>query len=219
MIRSVPASPDNPIRGWPRAATENAMAKAHKVNGAAGFPRELKLPDGRKVIVRLMDSEDRAAILAFARSLPIDDLLFLRTDITESSVVDEWISNVEKGNTASVVAEADGQVVGYASVHSEQARWTRRVGEIRLQVGPAYRGIGLGRHLAAEIFRLGQMRGLKKMAAMMTPDQAGARAAFEKLGFQVEALLQDWVVDREGRPRDLIIMSHDLEGLSDQISA
>ena len=195
------------------------MAKAHKVNGAAGFPRELKLPDGRKVIVRLMDSEDRAAILAFARSLPIDDLLFLRTDITESSVVDEWISNVEKGNTASVVAEADGQVVGYASVHSEQARWTRRVGEIRLQVGPAYRGIGLGRHLAAEIFRLGQMRGLKKMAAMMTPDQAGARAAFEKLGFQVEALLQDWVVDREGRPRDLIIMSHDLEGLSDQISA
>ena len=31
--------------------------------------------------------------------------------------------------------------------------------------------------------------------------------------------LQDWVVDRDGRPRDLIIMSHDLEGLSDQINA
>jgi hypothetical protein len=31
--------------------------------------------------------------------------------------------------------------------------------------------------------------------------------------------LQDWVVDRDGRPRDLLIMSHDLEGLSDHISA
>jgi RimJ/RimL family protein N-acetyltransferase len=57
------------------------------------------------------------------------------------------------------------------------------------------------------------------MAAMMTPDQTGARAAFEKLGFQVEALLQDWVVDRDGRPRDLLIMSHDLEGLSAQLNA
>jgi hypothetical protein len=31
--------------------------------------------------------------------------------------------------------------------------------------------------------------------------------------------LQDWVVDRDGRPRDLLIMSHDLEGLSDHVSA
>jgi L-amino acid N-acyltransferase YncA len=195
------------------------MAKAHKVNGTSGFPKELKLPNGRSVIVRLMETGDAAGILAFARSLPPNDLLFLRTDITEAANVDEWIRNVEKGDTASVIAEADGQIVGYASVHSDQARWTRRVGEIRVQVGPSFRGAGLGRHLAAEIFRLGQIRGLKKMAAMMTPDQAGARAAFEKLGFQVEALLQDWVVDRDGRPRDLIIMSHDLEGLSDQINA
>ena len=48
----------------------------------------------------------------------------------------------------------------------------------------------------------------------MTPDQTGARAAFEKLGFQVEALLQDWVEDRSGRPRDLLIMSYNLERLN-----
>jgi L-amino acid N-acyltransferase YncA len=195
------------------------MAKANKANGTRGFPKEIKLPNGAAIMLRLMEVGDKDKILAFARSLPQDDLLFLRTDITESASVEEWIRNVESGDTATVIAEADGQLVGYASVHSDQARWTRRVGEIRVQVGAKFRGVGLGRHLASEIFRLGQMRGLKKMAAMMTPDQAGARAAFEKLGFQVEALLQDWVVDRDGRPRDLLIMSHDLEGLSDHISA
>ncbi len=194
------------------------MAKAHMSNGTADFPKELKLPDGRRVVVRLIEAGDKAKILAFARSLPHDDLLFLRTDITESEVVEDWLNNVEKGNTATVIAETAGHVIGYGSVHSDQARWTRRVGEIRVQVAPAYRGSGLGRHLAAEIFKIGQSRGLKKMAAMMTPDQAGARAAFDKLGFQVEALLQDWVMDRDGHPRDLLIMSHDLEGLSDQIS-
>jgi L-amino acid N-acyltransferase YncA len=201
------------------ATTENLMAKANRASGAHGFPKDFTLPNGLAITLRLMEPGDRDEILAFARSLPQDDLLFLRTDITEPASVDEWIRNVEAGDTATVVAEAGGRMVGYASVHSDQARWTRRVGEIRVQIGAAVRGVGLGRHLAAEIFRLGQTRGLKKMAAMMTPDQASARAAFEKLGFQVEALLQDWVVDRNGRPRDLLIMSHDLEGLTDQISA
>jgi len=42
---------------------------------------------------------------------------------------------------------------------------------------------------------------------MMTPDQTSARVSFEELGFRVEATLQDWVVDREGGSRDLMIMS------------
>jgi L-amino acid N-acyltransferase YncA len=186
---------------------------------SSGYARELKLSDGRRVSLRLMEAADKQEILSFAQSLPPDDLLFLRTDITEPALVNEWIGNLEKGATVTVLAEVDGELAGYASLHLEQARWTRRVGELRVQVGVRYRGVGLGRQLAAQIFRLGQERGLKKMAAMMTPDQAGARTAFEKLGFSVEALLQDWVVDRKGRPRDLLIMSHDLEGLSDHVTA
>ncbi|MBV8772887.1 MAG: GNAT family N-acetyltransferase, partial [Deltaproteobacteria bacterium] len=58
-----------------------------------------------------------------------------------------------------------------------------------------------------EIFRLSQDLGLKKMAAMMTPEQSSARATFEELGFRIEARLQDWVVDRDGNSRDLVIMS------------
>jgi L-amino acid N-acyltransferase YncA len=180
------------------------------------YPHELRLPDGRPVSLRLMGPADKDVILRFARALPEDDLLFLRTDITEPAVVDEWMRNVENGESVTVLAEISGQLAGYAALHTEQARWTRRVGEIRVQVGASYRGVGLGRALATEIFQLGQARGIKKMAAKMTPDQTGARAAFEKLGFQVEALLQDWVVDRDGRPRDLLIMSHDLKGLTSQ---
>lgn len=194
------------------------MAK-QEAGESSGYARELKLSDGRRVSLRLMEAADKQKVLRFAQSLPLDDLLFLRTDITEPALVDEWMRNLEKGATVTVLAEVDAELAGYASLHLDQARWTRRVGEIRLQVGVPYRGVGLGKQLAAQIFRLGQARGLKKMAAMMTPDQAGARAAFEKIGFSVEALLQDWVVDRKGRPRDLLIMSHDLEGLSDHVTA
>jgi L-amino acid N-acyltransferase YncA len=195
---------------------ESKLETGPAPNAGASFPRKTTLPDGRELTLRLMRAADRDQALSFARALPPDDLLFLRTDITEPVIVDEWIADLERGNSITVLAEAGTELAGYATLHLEQARWTRRVGEIRVQVAPAFRGRGLGRRLTTEIFHLGQSRGIKKMAAMMTPDQTGARAAFERLGFQVEALLQDWVVDRAGRPRDLLIMSYDLEGLSDQ---
>ena len=100
-----------------------------------------------------------------------------------------------------------GDIAGYASLHSDQAQWTRRVGEVRVQVGSDCRGLGLGKRLVGKIFRLSQDLGLNKMAAMMTPEQTSARAAFTELGFRVEATLQDWVVDRGGKSRDLLIMS------------
>jgi L-amino acid N-acyltransferase YncA len=187
------------------------LKSAAAQNQGATYPKQLTLPDGQQLMLRLMHEADRDQVLSFARSLPPDDLLFLRTDITEPAIVDEWIVALRRGNTITVLAEAAGDLAGYASLHLEQARWTRRVGEIRVQVAPAFRGRGLGRQLTTEIFQLGQARRLKKIAAMMTPDQTGAHAAFEKLGFQVEALLQDWVVDSSGRARDLLMMSYDLE--------
>lgn len=181
------------------------------------YPKRIRLPDGQQITLRLMGAADRDRVLRFACLLPPDDLLFLRTDITEPAIVDAWVAALQAGTTVTVLADAGQELAGYASLHLEQARWTRRVGEIRVQVEPAFRGLGLGRRLTTEIFKLGQARGLKKMAAMMTPDQTGAHAAFEKLGFQVEALLQDWVEDRSGRPRDLLVMSYDLKRLIGQL--
>jgi len=42
-------------------------------------------------------------------------------------------------------------------------------------------------------------------------------AAFRRLGFKPEALLADYVEERNGRSRDLMIMSYDLDGLTDRM--
>jgi hypothetical protein len=64
----------------------------------------------------------------------------------------------------------------------------------------------LGCRRILKIFHLGQLRGIKTMAAMMTPDQTDAGAACKTLGVQVAALLPDWVVDRAGHARGLLFM-------------
>ncbi|MGH7923228.1 MAG: GNAT family N-acetyltransferase [Candidatus Binatus sp.] len=183
------------------------------------YPIQLKLRDGHSATIRVMTPEDGDKITEFAKGLPADDLLFLRTDITDRHVVKQWVDNIKNGHTITLLAEVDGDLAAYASVHLEQARWTRRVGEIRIITSSRYRGAGLGRRLAAEVFELARSLGLKKITAQMTTEQTAARSAFEHLGFQVEAMLSDWVEDRSGRSRDLLIMTYDVAGFSDHVVA
>jgi len=181
------------------------------------YPRELKLPDGDEVSINLFTRDDKDAVLAFARSLPEEDLLFLRVDLTQEDVVDDWIANVESNNSTTIVAYSGDNLVGYATVHRSPARWTRRVGEIRVNVAASHRGKGLGRNLTAQIFDISRGLKLRKLMANMTTDQHSAQAAFRRLGFVPEALLADYVEDRNGVSRDLVIMSYDVDGLTGQM--
>lgn len=192
---------------------------ANSTTNSGSYPIKVKLRDGREATIRMMEPSDADTILNFAAKLPADDLLFLRTDITDREVIKAWVDNLKKGNTVTLLAEVDGTLAAYASVHIDSARWTRRVGEIRVLSSPRARGLGLGRRLTQEIFQVAKSLGLKKLTAQMTPDQSSARSAFERLGFQVEAILTDWVEDRQGHPRDLLIMTHDIAGFSDHIHA
>ena len=179
--------------------------------------RTRKLRNGAEITLREMDANDATAMLAFAKSLPNEDVLFLRSDITTPEGIAYWVANLENGTTTSLVAVAAGTIVGYASLHRNPARWTRRVGEIRVNIAHGFRAQGLGRLLVNAIFDRARSLGLRKLSANMTVDQPGARAVFRRLGFQVEAILADWVEDSDGNPRDLLIMAYDLDGLTDMV--
>jgi RimJ/RimL family protein N-acetyltransferase len=161
-----------------------------------------------------MKPTDKAEVLAFARALPEEDLMFLRTDITQESTVANWMSYIKSGRTISIVAEVDGEMAGYSSIHINEAGWTRHVGEMRVLVGRNHRGLGLGKRLTNEAFALAKDLGLRKVTAQMSTDQRSARQVFEHLGFRPEALLADHVMTRDGQTRDLLIMSHDVAGFS-----
>ena len=178
----------------------------------APFPQQVSLDNGREFELRPATQADKDAILDFARGLHEKDLLFLRVDITQPAVVTNWLNNVTVGETVSILAMDGDNVAGYATVDRNSARWTRRVGEIRVNVAPDLRSHGLGRHLIAKIFDVARLLGLKKLVANMTPDQTGAQTAFTHLGFRTEALLTDFVEDRKGDVHDLIYMSYDIDG-------
>jgi L-amino acid N-acyltransferase YncA len=194
------------------------MSANEKAEVSRNYPRTLSLKDGA-VTLRCLTPNDRDAALTFARGLPAHDLLFLRRDINRPEVIDLWLDGVARGRIISVVAEREGAVQGYAIVDRGELSWSPHVAELRVLVGATMRGKGLGQILTQEAFAIALGLGIEKIIAQMTVDQLGARAVFEGMGFQPEALLRDHVKDREGRKHDLLILSHDVAKFQAQMEA
>ena len=183
---------------------------AHMERVQQRFPRPAPLRGGRELTLRLMEDSHRDSYLAFARTLPQDDLLYLRWDMTDERVVDHWLQDIRLQRMLTVLAWDGDTIVGEASLTHSETDWTRHLGDVRMIVSPSARGEGLGRYLAEELFVAAEIIGLARLTAQMTNDQEVAQAVFTGLGFEPVAVLPGHVITRDGEQRDMVIMAHDL---------
>lgn len=183
-----------------------------------GYPRKVTLEDGA-LTLREMRGADEKDVLDFARSLPTHDLLYVRRDISNPKVVAAWVEAIRAGTIWTVLALRGEEIVGCAALVRDPLSWSPHVGELRVLVSPDVRARGLGRVLIQEAFRKALRLDLKKLVAQMTVDQKAAIAIFEELGFKGEALLRDYVKDRNGVTHDIVMLCHDVERAAGQLSA
>ena len=171
----------------------------------AHYPREVTLADDHPIQLQLMGERDVDAVLAFARTLPPNDLMYLKVNITERPVVQNWVDSIKAGRTLTVLATSAEQVLGEATLLHNATSWTRHLGEIRIQISPVARRRGLARLLTNEVDSIAKQLGLQLLTARMTLDQLAAQAVFRRLGFQREAVLWDYVITPDGRTRNVLV--------------
>jgi ribosomal protein S18 acetylase RimI-like enzyme len=182
------------------------------------YPRTVTV-DAGSIEIRPMTQADEAAVLDFARSLPVHDLLFLPRNISEPKVLAAWVKEIERGAIISLLAINGGKVVGCGTIVRDAHSWSPHVGEIRNVVAPEVRGLGVGRTLTQEIFALALEMGLEKLVVQMTVDQVSAIALFEGMGFRGEALLREHVRDRDGNKHDIVVLGHNVAQVRAQLEA
>lgn len=128
-------------------------------------------------VVRPYASDDQAAVIALWQACeltrPQNDPA---KDITRKLRVNpEWF----------LVAEADGSVIGAVMAGYEGHRgWINY-----LAVNPSYRRRGLGRTLMLEAERRLKAAGCPKINLQVRPENRGAVAFYERLGFAVEGAI------------------------------
>ncbi|MBI2761872.1 MAG: GNAT family N-acetyltransferase [Chloroflexi bacterium] len=176
---------------------------------APAVPREVEV-GGEPMHLRRMSRGDADRMHAFFLGLPSADLLFLRRDVTDGREIDNWVAEIERGETVTLIAETEGTVMGEATLHLTGVPWTRHVGIVRVFTAKVQRGRGLGRLLLEELCQLAPSLGIEKLVAEMTVEQTAAQRLTADLGFVEQARLPGYVKDRQGRRHDLVIMVNEV---------
>jgi RimJ/RimL family protein N-acetyltransferase len=170
------------------------------------YHKEGILKDGSRVILRPMVKEDRDKLLEFFNRVDDRDLMFLRNDVRDPATIDDWVNHIDYHNVFPLIAEADGRIVGDATLHMRKVGWKRHLGNVRIVIAKDYQGKGLGTLLVNELIDLAAEFGLEKLIAEIHLLAHAALTTFKKAGFSAKAVFEDLVEDPSGQKGDLVVM-------------
>ena len=178
----------------------------------AAYQKEGVLKDGTRVILRPLAKEDREKLLDFFRRVNEQDLMFLRSDVRDPAVIEDWVSHIDYRRVYPLLAEVEGRIVGDATLHMRKVGWKRHLGNVRVVVADDFQNRGLGTLLVNEIVELAAEFGLEKLVAELNLQSQSALALFKRAGFSVKAVFEDLVQDQAGNRGDLVVMVCDVQG-------
>lgn len=181
--------------------------------------KKYQLRDGTEVIIRKLGEDDVDRSLTFFRSLPAEDRIYLRNDVTRREVVEERIRLMVSGRVERLVAIVGDEIVADGSLETEGYTWKAHVAEMRLLVAHPYRRRRIGILMSRELYMLASSRRVEEIIAKIMGPQKAARKVIERLGFHEEAVLPDYVKDTEGNKHDLVIMRCKLQELMKELEA
>jgi ribosomal protein S18 acetylase RimI-like enzyme len=175
--------------------------------------KKVELKDGTEAVIRSMTLDDLDRSFNFFKTLPEEDRIFLRYDVTQRELVRERIQAVETGSVLRIVAVVGDEIVADGALELSGHGWKEHVGELRLIIARNYRRKGLGLLMARELYSLAASAKVEEIVVKMMRPQIGAQKIFRLLGFHEEILLPEYVKDQKGHKQDLVVMRCDLEGL------
>jgi L-amino acid N-acyltransferase YncA len=170
------------------------------------YPKSISLDDGRPVTLRPLLKTDEAALVEYFASLPPEDRLCLKDDVTDPKVIENWIYEIDYDHILSLIALHNGQIVGDGTLHFNPIGWTRHQADLRLTTSTQYRVRGLGTTLLQNLIDIATRLGLEQISIEIPPRLDKAFYLFEKLGFKEVANLQGFVKDLGGTESDLVLM-------------
>ncbi len=186
------------------------------------YPKEINLGQNETVIIRKFTEDDMDILVDFFQNLPIEDRMYLRSDVMERKNLVKRFGNVNNYMMYMLIALNEGRIVGQCNLSRAEFGWKRNLGEIRVVIARDFQRKGLCTALTRELFLYAMSTDLYKIQAEIMEEQKSAIAAMERMGFKKEAVLQKHVTDINNTRNTLVIMSLDIQDtwylLEDQMS-
>lgn len=164
-----------------------------------------------RITLRPMNAADGSALLPFFRRIPVQERQLFREDVTQPSVIEGWVRNLDPARILPILALQGSRIVADATLHRDSGGWSRHLGKVRLTIDPEFRGQGVGRLLLQEFLDLSKSLGVAILEAEILDVQTEAASLFEEMGFQCVATLPQHAIDLSGRVHDIRLYAQTIQ--------
>jgi len=178
-----------------------------------GYPKSIVTKDGTSVQLRPVVSADEEGLRKLFAQIPETERWFLRENLTDPETLHRWIDSLDYDRLLPMIAvkEDDGQIIANLRLYRSCSGCACHVGHVRAMVHPAYRSQKIGSWMLLDCAKLAMDLGMERLVAEFVAGvEDVAIQAAKKLDFHQEACLKEYVRDRDGNYRDLIIMVKNL---------
>ncbi|MFO7784880.1 MAG: N-acetyltransferase family protein [Thermodesulfobacteriota bacterium] len=171
------------------------------------YPKEVILRDGSGVTLRPIAPHDGPMLERMLHRLSEEDRWFLGLDEDVSAFVQMWIRFAGTDRVFSIAAVLEGRMIAVAALVRERPGAEGHVGHVRISVTPEYRERRLGTWMLMDLINAAMSMGLERVVMRLVEgrDDTIIRGV-EKLRFNREATLEDFVKDMEGNFHNLDLM-------------
>ncbi len=164
----------------------------------------VKLKDGRPVLVRSFQLDDKEGLIRFYESLPDSALRWALPPYTRERLESGWLSNLQ--NLIILVALHENQIVGHAQVFKFPNPRRKGVGDLVIYLHQDFHNQGLGAAMLSELIKLAKTEGLHRLGLHVVADNKPAVHLYEKFGFKAEGVLKGSYFGEDGRYHDELAM-------------
>lgn len=172
------------------------------------FQSTVMLNDGREVGLRWMSAGDEPGVLEFIDGLARSDFDRRTQELADRQAIISHLHKLDDQTRLMLGAfELGGEkrLAGYASLRRGRYSSSHRAA-LESFVHPAFRNMGLGSNLIRTLIEKAQELGLMLLQAEVGSDQHDLIQAYKRLGFQLKAVLEDYRLDADGKPYDVIVL-------------
>ena len=166
------------------------------------FRQLITLRDGGRVLLRPLMPEDRLALIDLFASTSAEDLRYIRHKVSDAEVVGKWIDELDYDKVLPLVAIMGDRIVGEATLHLNQGPARHRA-ELRIYLAKEIRRRGVGSRMLEALIDMAKRRNLYLLEAEIINDQVNVIKAFQKLGFELKCVLDDYFMLPDGELRDI----------------
>ncbi|MDF1659034.1 MAG: GNAT family N-acetyltransferase [Verrucomicrobiales bacterium] len=174
------------------------------------FPVRLDLPSGISCAIRPISDEDEAAFRAFHEVIPEEEQLFIRSQIKDGSLFNEWVTDRQNVQHFALLAFVDGKLVAMGSLHQRPGGWKRHIGRVYFLTHPDYRGLGILDHLLEILVKISTQIGLTKLESELNGERKVAIESMGAIGFRELVRLPNYIRDMKAESHDYVLMGMNL---------